>query len=136
MRRSSLACTPSSISPISSRKIVPPSAWAKRPAREVVAPVKAPRTCPKSSDSTSGGGDLGAAAHRDDGRPGRHFARRVQDFEAAHAGHADVRQDHVEALLLQLGKAGRAVCRDDLVSGRAQNPPQAPEERIFVIAEE
>ena len=39
MRRRSLACTPSSISPISSRKIVPPSAWAKRPIRVELAPV-------------------------------------------------------------------------------------------------
>ncbi len=41
-----------SISPISSRKMVPPSAWAKRPARALEAPVNAPLACPNSSDST------------------------------------------------------------------------------------
>ena len=39
--------------PISSRKIVPPSASAKRPFLVEVAPVNAPRTCPNSSDSSS-----------------------------------------------------------------------------------
>ena len=39
--------------PISSRKIEPPSASAKRPFLFAVAPVKAPRTWPKSSDSSS-----------------------------------------------------------------------------------
>ena len=40
-------------SPISSRKIVPPFASSKRPFFRLSAPVKAPRSCPKSSDSTS-----------------------------------------------------------------------------------
>ena len=39
--------------PISSRKIVPPSASANRPFLVNVAPVNAPRTWPKSSDSSS-----------------------------------------------------------------------------------
>ena len=38
---------------ISSRKIVPPSAWAKRPSRSTVAPVNAPATWPNSSLSRS-----------------------------------------------------------------------------------
>ncbi len=41
------------ITPISSRKIVPPSASANRPFLLATAPVKAPRTWPKSSDSIS-----------------------------------------------------------------------------------
>ena len=38
--------------PISSRKMVPPSASANFPFLLVLAPVKAPRTCPNSSDSS------------------------------------------------------------------------------------
>ena len=45
--------------PISSRKIVPPSASANLPFFVVVAPVNAPRTWPKSSDSSN---DSGIAA--------------------------------------------------------------------------
>ena len=40
------------MSPISSRKSVPPSACSKRPRRVVCAPVKAPRSWPNSSDSS------------------------------------------------------------------------------------
>ncbi len=40
------------ISPISSRKSVPPWASSKTPLRSEIAPVKAPRTCPNSSLST------------------------------------------------------------------------------------
>ena len=47
--RRSLACSGSAISPISSRRIVPPSATAKRPLCALVAPVKAPLAWPKSS---------------------------------------------------------------------------------------
>jgi len=41
----------SGISPISSRKSVPPWASSKTPRRSLTAPLKAPRTCPKSSVS-------------------------------------------------------------------------------------
>jgi hypothetical protein len=51
-----LAWSAADISPISSRKRVPPSASAKRPARALVAPVKAPFACPKSSLSRSASG--------------------------------------------------------------------------------
>jgi hypothetical protein len=51
--RSSFAWSAVLIVPISSRKIDPPSASAKRPFLFVDAPVKAPRTWPKSSDSSS-----------------------------------------------------------------------------------
>ena len=40
------------MSPISSRNSVPPSACSKRPRRELCAPVNAPRSWPKSSDSS------------------------------------------------------------------------------------
>ena len=40
------------MSPISSRNSVPPSACSKRPRRDACAPVKAPRSWPKSSDSS------------------------------------------------------------------------------------
>ena len=47
--RSSFGCSSTGRSPISSRKIVPPSAISKRPRRSRTAPVKAPRACPKNS---------------------------------------------------------------------------------------
>ena len=50
--RSSFACSAVAIVPISSRKIVPPSASANLPFLLVSAPVKAPRTWPNSSDSS------------------------------------------------------------------------------------
>ena len=53
--RSSFGCSSSGSSPISSRKTVPPSAASKAPTRSRSAPVKAPRTCPNSSLSTSAG---------------------------------------------------------------------------------
>ena len=49
--RRSLTWVSGGISPISSRKRVPPSASSKRPWRRSTAPVKAPRSWPKSSDS-------------------------------------------------------------------------------------
>ena len=44
---------PGSVSPISSRKIVPPSATSKSPFLSAWAPVKAPRLWPNSSLSSS-----------------------------------------------------------------------------------
>ncbi len=46
----------SDISPISSRNTVPPWACSKRPGLSRTAPVKLPRTWPKSSDSSSDSG--------------------------------------------------------------------------------
>ena len=51
--RSSFTWSCGSIVPISSRKIVPPSAASKRPILSWIAPVKLPFTWPKSSDSSS-----------------------------------------------------------------------------------
>jgi hypothetical protein len=51
--RSSLACISRGMSPISSRKRVPPVACTSRPSLSVLASVNAPRTCPKSSLSNS-----------------------------------------------------------------------------------
>ena len=51
--RSSLTCMVGVVSEISSRKRVPPSASEKRPRLSLTAPVKAPRSWPKSSDSSS-----------------------------------------------------------------------------------
>src|SRR5690606_38802289 len=50
--RRSLTCSVAGISPISSRKSVPPDATSKRPGLSRSAPVKAPRTYPNSSDSS------------------------------------------------------------------------------------
>ena len=44
------------MSPISSRNRVPPSAISTRPSRALSAPVNAPFSCPKSSDSSSSAG--------------------------------------------------------------------------------
>ena len=54
--RRSLTWRWSGMSPTSSRKIVPPLAMSKRPTRSRTAPVKAPRTWPKSSLSRSSPG--------------------------------------------------------------------------------
>ncbi len=53
MARKSFAWNEGGVSAISSKKKVPPSASSKSPLREETAPVKAPRTCPKSSLSSS-----------------------------------------------------------------------------------
>ena len=49
--RRSLDCISGGMSPISSRKMVPLSAFSKSPTLSATAPVKAPRLCPNSSDS-------------------------------------------------------------------------------------
>ncbi|MNR10870.1 hypothetical protein D3C85_1271420 [compost metagenome] len=54
--RSSFTCIGNGMSPISSRNRVPPLASSKRPARLVMAPVKAPFSWPKSSLSSSSAG--------------------------------------------------------------------------------
>ena len=51
--RRSFAWIAGDMSPTSSRKSVPPLACSKRPMRWRSAPVKAPRSCPNSSDSSS-----------------------------------------------------------------------------------
>ena len=51
--RRSLACVTGVISAISSRKSVPRLASSKQPARRAIAPVNAPFSWPKSSDSSS-----------------------------------------------------------------------------------
>src|SRR4051812_40924866 len=51
--RRSFTCVESGISPISSRKSVPPSASSNRPSLRPTAPVKDPRSWPNSSDSRS-----------------------------------------------------------------------------------
>ena len=50
---SSLPCKAMSMSPISSRNKVPPSAVSTRPSLRSRASVKAPRSCPNSSDSSN-----------------------------------------------------------------------------------
>ena len=54
--RRSFAWVSAGSSPISSRKIVPPSASSNRPVRRAIAPVNAPFSWPKSSLSTSPAG--------------------------------------------------------------------------------
>ena len=54
--RSSLDCIASGMSPISSRKSVPPAACSNFPMWRVAAPVKEPFSWPKSSDSISSAG--------------------------------------------------------------------------------
>jgi hypothetical protein len=52
-KRSSFACSPGTISPISSRKTVPPSALSSNPRFCMRASVNAPRSWPNSSLSSS-----------------------------------------------------------------------------------
>ena len=73
--RSTLACVFRLMSPISSRKIVPPWATSNLPRRSATAPVKAPRTWPNSSLSISSSGN-GGAVHLDE-RPRPAPAHRV-----------------------------------------------------------
>ena len=54
--RSSLICIACDVSPISSRKIVPPSATSKKPFLFATAPVNEPLVCPNSSLSSSSSG--------------------------------------------------------------------------------
>ena len=54
--RRTLAWTLKLMSPISSRKRVPPSAWRNFPSRVLTAPVKAPLSLPNSSLSISSSG--------------------------------------------------------------------------------
>ena len=54
--RNSRTCAAAGSSPISSRNSVPPSARSNQPLRCADAPVKLPRSCPNSSESTSSGG--------------------------------------------------------------------------------
>ena len=50
--RSTLTCSAGDMSPISSRKKVPPSATSNSPGLSAMAPVKAPRLWPNSSESS------------------------------------------------------------------------------------
>ena len=59
-RAAGAPAAPSSMSPISSRNSVPPSASSKRPGLAVLASVKAPRAWPNSSSSTRWARDRGA----------------------------------------------------------------------------
>jgi len=54
--RSIFAWSAGSISPISSKKMLPPSAFSNLPVRSAAAPVNAPRTWPNSSLSRRGAG--------------------------------------------------------------------------------
>ncbi len=70
MARSSFTWAASGSSPTSSRNSVPPSAASKRPCCAWWAPVKAPRSWPKSADSTSASGSA-AQFTATKGRPAR-----------------------------------------------------------------
>ena len=73
-KRSSLACSASGRSPISSRNSVPPLACSIRPAVCLTAPVKAPRSWPNSSALEQVLGD-GRAVDGDERRPGAGWRR-------------------------------------------------------------
>ena len=72
--RSTLACVLRLMSPISSRKSVPPSASSNLPRRSSIAPVNAPLTCPKSSLSISSSG-MAAQLTSTNGPPRRRLRR-------------------------------------------------------------
>ena len=78
--RSSLTWVASGISPISSRKMVPPSASSNRPSRRSAAPVKAPFSWPNSSLSSSVSGSAAQLTAMNGFAPaGREVVERLGD---------------------------------------------------------
>ncbi len=97
------------MSPISSRKIVPPSATANRPGLSLCASVKAPALWPKSSDSSSVSGSA-PQLMATKGFPCRGDSSWMSPGEELLAGAAGAVDDH------------RAVARRD----RRQDPEEIP----------
>ena len=136
MARSSLGCSARGISPISSRKSVPPSASSKTPVRSETAPLKAPRTCPKSSLSMRFSGmapqSIGNEGPR---RPARRGVERARDDVLARprlpldehggVGGRDALEDGVEAPHLEARADQLAEAR---AAARARRTP-APRRR-------
>ena len=126
--RSSFTCIDSGTSSMSSRKSVPPCAISKRPGLSLIAPVKAPRSWPKSSVSirfsensaqlTATNGWCRAAA--------RVVQQVGDDFlaGAALAGddHAAVAAAH-HLHEVEDGAHARAVADDDVVEGNCVDAP-------------
>ncbi len=75
--RSSFVCSPVGMSPISSRNTVPPAADSSSPGLVCVAPVKAPRSCPNSSLSSSDS-EMAAQLMHTRGPPARGECRWIQ----------------------------------------------------------
>src|SRR5512133_3623396 len=111
--RRSFTCSAGGMSPISSRNRVPPCAAWNFPGRVAMAPVNAPFTWPKSSDSSSASGmapqftATNGPAARDDLLPGAGLARHEHaDVRAGdlldppvHLAHRGARPDELAVLL-------------------------------------
>src|SRR5439155_1606289 len=107
----SLGCSSGTSSPISSRKMVPPSASSNKPCLRSLASVNAPFSCPNSSESrnvadrppqftsTNGPRDRGLnvplTRQENDRRALR--AQPLEHLEAAHVGEVQVEDHHVGA---------------------------------------
>src|SRR5947208_159823 len=127
--RSSLGCSVSGRSPISSRNSVPPAAAATLPSVSATAPVKAPRACPNSSLSSSSADRLGQFTVTK-GAPARGLrawtARASTPLLAGQAEveHGDVARPaagHLQGLRTVAGVGGVVPHR---LQGRAHRPPQ------------
>ena len=115
--RRSLTCTAAGSRRISSRKRVPPSACLKRPSRRATAPVKAPRSWPKSSLSRSDSRE-GGAVQADERRLGARAEASVDGLgdellagpalagdEDARLARADLGDELEDGLHLRVGRA-------------------------------
>ena len=111
--RRSLTCVDGGISPISSRKSVPPSASSNRPSRRSAAPVKAPFSWPNNSLSSSVSGSAPTfTAMNGLLRRGLRSAHRARDELLARAALAlDEHRARHRRHLLDLAPSPRAAAR-------------------------
>src|SRR3989442_431847 len=152
--RNSFTWVAGDISPISSRKNVPPRAAANMPCLSRTAPVNDPFTWPNSSDSSrvsvgmclSAGLRAPVGHHRERALPrglrgqgdhrGRGFLvpRRREDLGARNARHLDVREDDVGWAPLQRLKPGfPTLRRGDVESLPLQENPQHVQDPHLVV---
>ena len=141
--RSSFAWSSIGMSPISSRKSVPPAASRKRPGRDSIAPVKAPRSWPNSSLSSSSRG-IAAALTATKGPAARPLAAwmRARDQLLAGAALAGDEHRHVAARhaadrleeLEQRGARARPAARPPRCGPRPRAAGRAPRARARASA--
>src|SRR5207249_3630459 len=142
--RNSLACSAGTISPISSRNTVPPSALSSSPRFCNRASVNAPRSWPNSSLSSNCSGSAEQVMFMN-GRDARqrgeqdHQDVRIdllqlpEDRQAVHVGQPVVQEDEVHAFLELLERLAAGARLEDVVALRAQPLPQRPANQIFVV---
>src|SRR2546427_707717 len=159
--RSSFTCVAADISPISSRKKVPPRAAANRPCLSRTAPVNEPLTCPNSSDSSrlsgsapqlsekngpseralvhclDGGLQRRLRRHQDDRRLGILVLRGREDVDPRDAGHLDVGEHEVGCGGLELLEPRLpALRRRDVEALVLEQDTQRVEDPLLVVDDE